>query len=689
MKKTLTLIFSLLAGYTALLLTGCAAPTPTITANNSPICAGQTLTLTATSTASTPTFNWSGPNSFTYTGGGTMTITGATVAATGVYSVYITDPAYLISSSSATASVTVNPTVAPAVSISASPGTTVCAGTPVTFTAAPTNGGAAPAYQWKLNGSNTGTNSATLTLSSVANGDVISCVLTSNAPCLSAATATSNSITMTVVPVPVISSVTGTNPTLCFGTDGKITISGLTANTGYTLNYDKNGTPAGATSVTTNASGQYVITGLSIGTYTNIKVTSTTGNCSSATAGPVNIVNPITVPTPTAGNNGPLCAGNTLNLTSSNTMSGVTYTWTGPNSFTASTQNPSIATAAVINSGVYTVTAHSQGCNSTPANTTVVVHPLPGAVVTVNGPTTFCSGSNVLLSANTGTGLSYQWRNGASNIPGAAGSTYTAATTGSYTVRVTSNNGCVSTSTPPVIVTVNPSPVSGIQLMSAANFCEGNSVVMQATAKGTNYTYQWYRDGNAIGGAINDSYTATLSGTYTLKTTNDLGCSNMSSGVLITVYPVINPIITRNGSVLSSTGYIAYQWYLNNVPITGANGATYNITQNGYYQVLATDANGCTSMSAIAWIQDAANVNNIVKSEEIKIFPNPASDVIYIKSPVQLRVAMYNTQGQKILERENATEIAISELADGMYTLVIADAKGGYIKTERIMKMAR
>jgi hypothetical protein len=225
--------------------------------------------------------------------------------------------------------------------------------------------------------------------------------------------------------------------------------------------------------------------------------------------------------------------------------------------------------------------------------------------------------------------------------------------------------------------------------MSAANFCEGNSVVMNATAVGSNYTYQWYRDGNAIGGAVNNTYTATKSGLYTLKTTNGAGCSDLSAGVLITVYPVINPIITRNGNELSCSGYVAYQWYRNNTPIPGANAAGYQVSQNGYYQVLATDANGCTSMSAIAWIQDAAGVNAVVKTDEIKIFPNPATDVLYIQSPVPLRVALYNAQGQKLAEQEQASALSIAQLADGIYSLVVTDAQGGYIKTERIMKMAR
>src|SRR5205814_8019076 len=60
-----------------------------------------------------------------------------------------------------TLTMTVNPTVVPAVSIAANPGTTICAGTSVTFTATPVNGGTTPSYQWKKNGVNVGTDSGT------------------------------------------------------------------------------------------------------------------------------------------------------------------------------------------------------------------------------------------------------------------------------------------------------------------------------------------------------------------------------------------------------------------------------------------------------------------------------------------------------------------------------------------------
>jgi hypothetical protein len=113
----------------------------------------------------------------------------------------------------------VNPTVTPSVSVSTNPGSTICAGTSVTFTAVPTNGGTTPSFQWKVNGVNAGTNSATFTTSTLTNGQIVSCVLTSNANCASPTTATSNSISMTVnaTVTPSVSVSINTPSTVCAG----------------------------------------------------------------------------------------------------------------------------------------------------------------------------------------------------------------------------------------------------------------------------------------------------------------------------------------------------------------------------------------------------------------------------------------------------------------------------------------
>jgi hypothetical protein len=97
-------------------------------------------------------------------------------------------------------SITVNPLVTPAITISAS-NNSICSGVSVNFTASATNGGVSPSYQWKINGTNVGTNSSSYSYTPN-NNDVVTCVLTSNASCTTINQATSNSITMVVNSVP-------------------------------------------------------------------------------------------------------------------------------------------------------------------------------------------------------------------------------------------------------------------------------------------------------------------------------------------------------------------------------------------------------------------------------------------------------------------------------------------------------
>lgn len=78
--------------------------------------------------------------------------------------------------------------------------------------------------------------------------------------------------------------------------------------------------------------------------------------------------------TPIAGNNGPIWAGMTLNLTAS-TVPGATYSWSGPGGFSSTNQNPSILNATVAASGNYSVQAAVGGCSSILANTSVTVNP--------------------------------------------------------------------------------------------------------------------------------------------------------------------------------------------------------------------------------------------------------------------------------------------------------------------------
>ena len=97
----------------------------------------------------------------------------------------------------------VSSTVTPAISIASNVGSTITAGTSVTFTATPSNGGAGPSYQWYKNTTTIATGS-TYTTSTLNNNDSITCVMTSNAACASPTTATGY-IRMTVNALPVVS----------------------------------------------------------------------------------------------------------------------------------------------------------------------------------------------------------------------------------------------------------------------------------------------------------------------------------------------------------------------------------------------------------------------------------------------------------------------------------------------------
>ena len=72
--------------------------------------------------------------------------------------------------------------------------------------------------------------------------------------------------------------------------------------------------------------------------------------------------------------------------------------------------------------------------------------------ISASGPTAFCAGGNVTLTASAGYS-SYLWSNGATTP------SITVSNAGSYTVTGTSASGCTSPASAPTTVTVNPLPV--------------------------------------------------------------------------------------------------------------------------------------------------------------------------------------------------------------------------------------
>lgn len=224
MTSNLTGVLGSPATSNAITVTISAPSAPSIsiaqTTGSNPTCSGTSVTFTATAVngGTAPTYSWKvngsavGTNASTYT---TTTLTNGAVVTCDLTSNSTCAAATNASSNSIT--MTVNASVTPAVTIAITSGTNPAAsGTSITFTATATNGGTAPSYQWKVNGTNVGTNAATYTTTTLTNGAVVTCVLTSNATCAVPATATSNAITM---------SITGGTITYCSATTTNFTTS--------------------------------------------------------------------------------------------------------------------------------------------------------------------------------------------------------------------------------------------------------------------------------------------------------------------------------------------------------------------------------------------------------------------------------------------------------------------------------
>ena len=541
-------------------------PGPIATAgSNSPVCEGSSINLTA-NTIIGASYGWTGPNGYT-SSSQNPTITGTTPAMSGTYTLTITIPG--CSPVTSTVNVVVN-AVPTATAGSNSP---VCEGSSINLTA---NTVAGASYGWTgPNGYTSGSQNPTIPNSTAAMAGTYT--LTITIPGCTPATSTVN-----VVVNPGPTATAGGNSPVCEGAP-----INLTANTVAGATYDWTG-PNGYTSSSQNPT----ITGstpAAAGTYT---LTLTITGCSPITSTVNIVVNP--GPTATAGSNSPVCAGSTLNLTA-NSITGAIYSWTGPNGFTSSLQNPTIPNSTAAMAGTYTLTATVAGCSPVSSSTTVVVNSLP--VLTSTKTDVSCFGGNSgTATVNAGTGTyTYQW-----SPSGGTAATASSLTAGTYSVAVTSAQGCVSTIS--VVITQPAQLVSTITAVPAS--CNGNTGSATVTANGGTppYTYTWTPSGGTANTASN-----LAAGNYSVLVTDSKGCTSSNSvqvtssaGLSITVanqQSVSCPGATDGSATITVSGGSGTYTYLWSPG--GATTPTAGNLSPGLYNVSVTDNTGCSANQTI------------------------------------------------------------------------------------------
>src|SRR6185369_4158249 len=201
----------------------------------------------------------------------------------------------------------------------------------------------------------------------------------------------------------------------------------------------------------------------------------TVSGCTSA-AGTTDVVVNAVPATPTATNGGPYCEGATFQLFTS-TVPGATYSWTGPNAFTSSAQNPTRAGATPADSGTYSVTVTVDGCTSAAGTTNVVVNATPATPTASNGGP-YCEGATIALATPTVAGATYSWTGPNGFTSALQNPTRTNATTadgGIYSVTVTVD-GCTSAvGTTNVVVNATPATPTA---SNGGPYCEGATIAL-------------------------------------------------------------------------------------------------------------------------------------------------------------------------------------------------------------------
>ncbi|MDP1843311.1 MAG: gliding motility-associated C-terminal domain-containing protein [Sediminibacterium sp.] len=472
-----------------------------------------------------------------------------------------------------------------------------------------------------------------------------------------------NPFTVTVSTVPLITSTNNfTSFTTCAGnvsTEQLFTVRGqfltadlvVTAPAGFEISQAVLGTGGAVIGSTGSYSNSITLTrtadnvpttSLFIRLSTSAVSTTTAGNISCTTTGgtAINIPMAATIltrpaaPSISAGSSLSVCAGNSVALTSTLGSTNNVLAWFR----NGVSINNTITTYTASIAGSYTtIETSSNGCASNSSIAAVfVVNAVPEATITQGSQLAFinCETTSVNLNANTGTGLTYQWRLNEVDINGANASTYAVKQAGNYTVRVSNSNNCSIESTVTNVVAVPSATVTG-----ATNVCAGSTVSLTANATGfANPTYQWLKDGVVINNATAASFGATQTGSYSVRITSGTLVS-FSCPISITVNPLplvaiaaapSNSVCVGTSAAFNANSATAtsYQWFNGTSAIASATGLSLAITESGTYNVKVTDANGCVSTSdassisvnALPIISEISGANQVKVGSNISLF---------------------------------------------------------------------
>jgi hypothetical protein len=222
---------------------------------------------------------------------------------------------------------------------------------------------------------------------------------------------------------------------------------------------------------------------------------------------------------------------------------------------------------------------------------------------------------------------------------------------GSYRAVMTYTNGCIDTSG---AVTISTGTVTA----TSTQICRGSSYLF-------------------------NGHILTQAGTYIDTFISGAGCDSIVTLHLSVTNPAPSTI-SRSGSILTdNTSAQHYQWLLNGIDIPGDTSVSITITQNGYYNAVLTDANGCIQSSDTLHIINAG-IAGISPLETVYIHPNPAIESCTISisgtGADSYNAVLTDMTGKMVADlgdfKAPAFTFSVSQYSKGVYLLRISDQHG-------------
>jgi len=652
--------------------------TVSIAATANPVCTGTPVTFTATPgfQGTSPGYQWrvngsavgSSTPAYTFTPSNgdvvTCTLTSSEPCASG-------NP---VTSNTILMSVSTAIPVSVSITADANP---VCTGTPVNFSATPVYPGTLPVYQWAVNGTNQGTNSQTFSWIP-ANGDIVTCLLTSNGSCASGNPATSNAITMTVSSSMAVGvTITANTNTVCQGTTADFkahpTNQGLNPQYQWTVNGGNQG-PNSQDFTWMPANGDVIACTL-------------TSDASCASGNPatsaniIMIVNtPALVSLAIAASENPVCSGNPVTFTATPSSQGNTpvFQWK-VNGIDRGTNDKTFLYIPSDGDNVACILTSDVPCaTGSPATSNTIVmelNPTPAVSVRITAVpgTTVCAGTAVTYSATTthgGNSPLFRWfLNGQPAGSNSPLFTQAAADGDSVYCTVTSDEPCAGNNPflSDTLITSVSAALSATVTITANHviFCPGTLVAFSAAPvnEGATPVYEWLVDGSQVQKGSSTVYiTQTLSPGQKVecRLTSSLSCvtqQTVSSLPLSLAFAPPPSLVLTNKDFLcagetatldAGENFISYTWH------DGSTSRYMDVTHEGIYWVVASDSLGCTASDSVlvkkcsgnVFVPDAFSPDGNGLNDIFRIYANP--DEI-----TDFSMLIFTRWGEQVFETNN------------------------------------